>query len=118
MEKFAFENLDIYQRSVDFALEIRKLCRDINADYEILDQLRRAALSISLNLTEGSGRYHKRDKMNFYYIARGSLFECIPILTILLKEKIITEEQYERIYSESQIIAKMLTKLIQSTDKK
>ena len=57
MGKFAFENLEIYQRAVDFALEIRKICRDIRADYEILDQLKRAALLISLNLAEGSGRF-------------------------------------------------------------
>ena len=118
MDKFAFENLDIYKRAVTFALHVRRLCKSKKTDYDILDQLRRASLSISLNIAEGSGRYQKRDKKNFYYIARGSLFECIPILTILRKEDIISEDQYTEIYNESQIIAKMLTKLIQSVDKK
>ena len=117
-DRFAFENLDIYKRAVEFALKVRKLCKLKQTDHDILDQLRRASLSIALNLTEGSGRYHHRDKKNFYYIARGSLFECIPILTILKAECVITEDQYEEIYSESQILAKMLTKLIQSVDKK
>ena len=117
MEKYAFENLDIYQRAIDFVLTIRKLCNALKSDYDILDQLKRASLSILLNLAEGSGRYHKRDKKNFYYIARGSLYECIPILTILKKENKITEDKFSQIYSESKILAKMLTKLIQSVDK-
>jgi len=118
MEQYSFEKLEIYQRAVEFALQVRKLCRSGQTDHDTLDQLRRASLSVSLNLAEGSGRYHSRDKKNFYYIARGSLFECIPILTILKKEGIIHDEQFTEIYTESQILAKMLTKLIQSVDKK
>ena len=117
MEKYTFENLDIYQKSIDYVLSIRNLCKETKSDYDILDQLKRAALSISLNIAEGAGRYHKRDKKNFYFIARGSLFECIPILTILLKENTISEVNYNEIYSTSQDLAKMLTKLIQSMDK-
>ena len=65
MEKFAFANLEIYQRSFDFALEVRKLCSELKTDYEILDQLKRTSLSVSLNLAEGSGRYYIKDKKNF-----------------------------------------------------
>ena len=82
-----------------------------------MDQLRRAALSVSLNIAEGSGRYHKKDKKNFYYFAWGSLFECIPILTILRNEKALTDQQYDAVYQSSHILAKMLTRLIQSVDR-
>lgn len=116
MEKYSFENLDIYQRSIDFTLNLRKICKKIKTDFEILDQIKRASLSVSLNLAEGSGRNHKRDKKNFYYFARGSLFECIPILTILRKEDLISMDEFNSIYSESQILAKMLTRLIHSLD--
>ena len=111
---FSFEKLDIYQKSIDFALEVRKLCRNIKSDYDILDQLKRAALSVSLNITEGAGWWHKAEKKNFYYIARGSLFECIPILKILLSENLIQAYQYEIYYNKAENLAKMLTKLIQS----
>ena len=114
MEDFSFEKLEIYKRSLDFAVSVRSLCRGIRTDYEILDQFKRAALSVSLNIAEGAGRYHKKDKQNFYYIAPGSLYECIPILTVLLNEKKITQERYDEIYSESVVLSKMLTKLIQS----
>ncbi len=116
MEQYSFEKLEIYKRSIDFASAIRVICRKIRTDFDILDQLKRAALSVSLNIAEGAGRYHKRDKKNFYYIARGSLYECIPILTILLNEKRITQIQYDELYSESLVLSKMLTKLIQSVN--
>ena len=114
---FSFEKLDIYQKAINFAIEIRKLCRNIKTDYDILDQLKRAALSVSLNIAEGSGRWHKGEKRNFYYISRGSLFECVPILKIIEKEKLISEEQYKYYYDKAENLAKMLTKLIQSVTK-
>jgi four helix bundle protein len=118
MEDFAFEKLEIYKRSINFVLAIRKLCASLKAEYDILDQLKRASLSISLNIAEGSGRFHKNDKKHFYFIARGSLFECIPIITILRREEILDEDKYNGIYKEANLIARMLTKLIQSMDKK
>ena len=44
-------------------------------DYGITSQIRRSALSISGNISEGFGRKHTKDKLNFYYDARGSLCE-------------------------------------------
>jgi len=114
---FSFEKLDIYQKSIDFVIEIRQLCKGIKTDYDILDQLKRSALSVTLNISEGSGRWHKGEKRNFYYIARGSLFECVPILKILEREKLISGDQYKTYYDKAENLAKMLTKLIQSVSK-
>ena len=111
---FAFEKLDIYQKSIDFVRDIRAFCKKTKTDYDILDQLKRAALSVSLNVAEGSGRWHKGEKKHFYYIARGSLYECIPILQILLSEELVTQNQYNDLYEKAENLAMMLTKLIQS----
>ena len=111
---FSFEKLDIYRKSLDFSLNIRQICKTIKTDYDILDQLKRAALSISLNIAEGAGRWHKKEKRNFYFIAKGSLFECIPIMKILYKEELISKEDYNSFYNHAEDLAKMLTKLIQS----
>jgi four helix bundle protein len=44
-------------------------------DYGFTSQIRRAALSVSANIAEAFGRNHTLDKINFYYIARGSVTE-------------------------------------------
>jgi four helix bundle protein len=101
---FLFENLDVYKKSVDFADKISSLTENFpKGNYYLSDQLNRAALSISANIAEGNGRFHKLDRINFFRIARGSGFECVPILEIcrrktLLKdgERLVLKKRLER----------------------
>jgi len=74
---FMFENLQVYQKAVDFADQIAKLTEGFPIGYRFLtDQLNRAALSIATNLAEGNGRFTKADRRNFFTIARGSRSAC------------------------------------------
>jgi four helix bundle protein len=77
------------------------------------DQLERAAFSIMLNIAEGTGRFTKPDKRNFYIIARGSVFECVAIFDYINDQKAIGEEKYKAFYSTLEEISKMLFALIQ-----
>ena len=45
--------------------------------YNLADQIRRASLSVLLNIAEGYGRFHYLDRLRFFYIARGSLTEVL-----------------------------------------
>jgi four helix bundle protein len=72
--------------------------------------LRRAALSISLNIAEGYSR-SKAEFKRFLDIARGSAFECVPIIEIAFKRNFITIEKKEELYSEVSVIAKMISSL-------
>jgi len=49
-------------------------------DYGLTSQLRRSALSVSGNIAEAFGRYHIKDKLNFYYFSRGSITETMSHL--------------------------------------
>jgi len=115
---FPFENLEVYQRSVAFVEAIEDLSEDLKgkASYPILDQLTRAALSIPLNIAEGNGRWHKGDKRQFFWIARGSTFECVPIFQILKSKGLLTTKSYEFYFQQLESIAKMLTNLIKSVE--
>ena len=64
---FIFEKLEVYQRAVDFAERIETLSKGVAGQgyYHLLEQLRRASVSISLNIAEGNGRWHPRDRKNF-----------------------------------------------------
>jgi len=110
---FRFENLDVYQKAVALAIEISKMTDDFpKGNYYLADQINRAAISISLNIAEGNGRFTQKDRNNFFYIARGSAFECVPLLKILLAKRLINEDQSLRLTAEVEIISKMLSGLI------
>ncbi|MCX6740494.1 MAG: four helix bundle protein [Candidatus Parcubacteria bacterium] len=67
-----------------------------------------------INITEGSGKFSKADKRNFYTIARASTYECVSLLEIILEEDQISREEYNDFYSKYEIISKMLLGLINS----
>jgi len=67
---FIFEKLDVYQKAVDLAEMISKLTDTFpKGNYYLIDQINRAALSISANLAEGNGRWHEADRRQFFWIA-------------------------------------------------
>ena len=72
-----FKEMPIWQRAMDTAEEIHNLTGNLprSEDYGFTSQIRRSALSISANIAEAFGRNHKRDKINFYYVSRGSATE-------------------------------------------
>ncbi len=110
---FRFENLDVYQKAIDFAIEISKITDSFpKGNYYLTDQINRAAVSISLNIAEGNGRFTQKDRNNFFYIARGSAFECVPLLKILNAKLLINENQYAKLMNEIETISKMLSGLI------
>jgi four helix bundle protein len=115
---FSFERLDVYCKSLDLFQEVEQLCTSLKGktSFSLLDQLNRAALSVSLNIAEGNGRWHKKDKQRFFWIARGSVFEVVPVFQILFRKQLITETVYLDLYNRSQDLSKMLFKLIQSVE--
>ncbi|MBI2352589.1 MAG: four helix bundle protein [Deltaproteobacteria bacterium] len=117
---FMFEKLEVYQRAVDLAEKIAALTETFPAKgyYHLIDQIRRAALSIYLNIAAGNGRWHAKERKNFFWIARGSVFECVPVLELCRREKLITEEKHTELKAELEVLSKMLTALIKGTERR
>lgn len=115
MEKFGFENLEVYRRALQLSIELCKLASTFPFKYSRLrDQLIGAALSISLNIAEGYGRGGTKEKVNFYRTAKASAFECIPILSVAHSLGLLTVGRLEYFKGEIQEITKMLSGLISS----
>jgi four helix bundle protein len=74
-----FEGLASYQHALRLLKASYKLSESLPAyeKYNLADQIRRASLSVLLNIAEGYGRYHYLDRLRFFYIARGSLTEVL-----------------------------------------
>src|SRR6185369_16492466 len=81
---FGFERLDVYRTSVEFLALAWQLGEALPRGQSALgDQLRRAALSVPLNIAEGTGRVGDADVSRHRAIARGSAMECAAILDVL-----------------------------------
>ncbi len=78
----------------------------------LLDQLKRAALSIPLNIAEGTGK-SGRDARRFYGIARGSAFECAALVDVMEVQGWISEKEARKGRSLLERIGAMLTKMVQ-----
>ncbi len=114
--KFDFEKLDVYQKAINFANMIYEITMKFpkSEQFGIVSQLRRAALSISLNIAEGTGRYYSKERKQFYRIAKSSINECIPLLDISCRQRYIDTSLYSECYQKCIELAKMISGLINS----
>ena len=76
---FNFEKLEVWQKAIDFADLVYSPTQSFPADerFGLTNQMRRAAVSISSNIAEGSSRTSKTDFARFLEIATGSVFEVL-----------------------------------------
>jgi len=114
---FSFEDLEVWQKALDFADKVLSLTETMQTDrkhYRLLEQLESASTSIALNIAEGKGRYSKKEFIQFLYIARGSLYETISLIVIFRKRGWITEKQLNEIKTLGAHIGKMISSLINS----
>ncbi|MCB1196928.1 MAG: four helix bundle protein [Deltaproteobacteria bacterium] len=115
---FEFQNWEVYKRAV----ELVKTCRELSVDQTSVgikgftDQLTRASLSIPLNIAEGYSRYGKKEKLNYFRIAKGSLFECVACIDVLYKLGYLDGTLYKQMGVGMDDIGKMLSGLIRKVD--
>jgi four helix bundle protein len=86
--------------------------------YGLTSQLRRAALSVPLNIVEGFARKGSRDYRQFLYIAYGSLKETKYLINFAYKEQYLKEKEYREALSLGEEIGKMLWTSIKTIEKK
>ena len=112
-----FRKYEIWQKGIDIADMIYDIC-DNSPKYEIYglaDQLRRASVSISSNIAEGSSRTSSVEFVHYLEIAIGSAFEVETQLQIALRRKYLTEDVYndavKELQSEERQINTFISKL-------
>ena len=115
--KFSFEKLEVYQKVLEFTDKVFNITLGFRKEiqYSLGDQFRRASLSICNNLAEGSDKQTKNAKIQFYRYALDSARECIPMITLSLKQRQITDNISDDLRSRCIHICNMVSKLIKST---
>lgn len=91
------ERLDVYQAAVQFlALAHHVLGRLPRGHAKLADQLNRAALSISVNIGEGTAKRSPKDRARFYEYSRGSAMECGALFDALRVMGLVDEEAHHK----------------------
>jgi four helix bundle protein len=113
---FNSEKLDVWQKAIEFADLIYTNTRAFPAEerFGLTNQLRRAAVSISSNIAEGSSRSSKSDFARFTEIAAGSVFEAVSQAFIARRQSFLSEDQFRKIYTDAEELSRMLSGLRKS----
>jgi four helix bundle protein len=107
-----FRKLDVYQAAVRFLPLAVAIADHLPPRYAAMaDQLRRASLSISLNIAEGSGKNSGPDQRRFYAISRGSAMECAAIIDACCALNLIEQPHAQEADQLLISIVRMLSKM-------
>ena len=120
MIKFAYEDLDVWNKAVDFAVKVIDIVDSINTSrkhFRLLEQIEASTASISANIAEGKGRSSKKEFVQFCFIARGSLYETMTFLEIFKRKGWISTTDLSSLREEAISIASMIKGLINSIKK-
>ena len=115
-----FTDLDAWKINHKLVVEIYKLTKGFPRDelFVLVSQMRRAAVSITSNIAEGFGRGSRIDKIHFYQISRGSLYELESQILVSRDVGYITDKICEQLLEKIADGTKILHGLIRSADSK
>ena len=110
---FGFEKLDVWRKAIDFADAVYDFTGNFPSDerFGLTSQMRRAAMSISSNIAEGSRRGSTNDYIRFLGIAYGSVMEVVSQSQIALRRNLLTQEQRNTLYTRAEELSRMLSGL-------
>ncbi len=102
------EKLEVYKEARSLARKLMELGEKKYPSFEFNNQILAAALSIPLNIAEGSGRTSPKERAHFYSIARGSTAECASFCDMALDIKVINEGLSTDLKVHCETVSKML----------
>lgn len=107
------ERLDVYQRAIEFLAAALPIAERLpRGQAPLADQFRRAAMSIPLNVAEGSGRSPgSADRQRFRAIARGSAMECGAILDVVRLFNVVPDVEWSQAKGLLVRVVEMLSKM-------
>ena len=111
-----YQDLQIYRQSLELAKAVYSLTKVFPKDetFGMRDQIRRAVASVGANIAEGFGRFHYKDKLVFFYNARGSLYETQHFLELASMVGYISQEKKQELLDLSKDLSVRLSNFIKS----
>ena len=108
------KDLDVWKKAMSFVTELYKITATFPKDerYGLTSQMRRAAVSMPSNISEGAARQSNKEFIQFLYIALGSNVEIETQLNIARNLNFINDETFEKMDEDQNEISRMLMGLI------
>lgn len=100
--RFKFEKLEIWQEARELVNKIYSLTKKFPAEekFGLTDQLRRAAVSVALNIAEGTNRRTYKDRMHFFQMSITSADEVVTALFIALDQGYLKKPEFDELYED------------------
>ncbi len=115
-EKKGFKQLTVWQKGYELALEVYRISKKFPKEetYNLITQLQRAAVSVPANIAEGYERNHRKEYLQFLYIAKGSLGEIETYLSLAEDLRYLSDDDYLMIEEKRAETSRLLKGLIKS----
>jgi four helix bundle protein len=99
MLKLQHKNLKVWKKSISLVKEVYELTKEfpVEEKFGLTSQMRRASISIPSNISEGTSRTHKKDRIRFYEIARSSLVELDTQVEISCELNYLNRKQLDEL---------------------
>ena len=109
-----YKELIVWQKAMDLVVEVYRLTKNLPKDelYGLTNQLRRAAVSIPSNISEGNGRASTGDYVRFLIIARGSVAEVETQLLLCVRLDYLAQEEIKSALELCDETGRLLTTII------
>jgi four helix bundle protein len=113
---FPFEKLEVWQLAVELADFVLGLLEALpqNQHLRLISQMEAAVTSPAQNTAEGRGRQHKREFIQFLYIAQGSLYEVVTLNEVFRRRKLFSEVDAREVRNRCEQIDRKINGLVNS----
>ena len=114
--EFPFEKLEVWHLAIDLADFIISLLELFpqNKHFRLIGQMEAAVSSIAQNIAEGKGRQHKKEFIQFLYVAEGSLFEVVTLTELFKRRGLFGDNEAATIRKQAEVLDRKLHGLINS----
>ena len=116
----SYRDLIAYQKAYQLTLDIYKCTKAFPKEelFGIVSQMRRSAVSIPCNISEGYCRNHRKEYVQFLNIAFGSCGELETLLSLSKDLGYLSQSEFEKLYGSRAEVSRLLWKLSQSLKKR
>ena len=112
----SFTDLNVWKQAHQLTLMVYKVTKSFPKEetYSLIDQMRRCTISIGSNIAEGFSRQTKKEKIQFYFISKGSLTELQNQLLVSRDVGYLSDEDFRNVAEHTETVHKLLNGLMKT----